>query len=98
MSPRYTMNSEEARARAHALLTVIESAYAIDVVNREEVINAIVQKTRDEQQILRICTVLNTWVALNADVSGRVMMPRAMVEQVAATVLGQPPEPLPDRS
>jgi hypothetical protein len=92
------MNSEEARARAHALLTVIESAYAIEVVNREEVINAVVQKTRDEQQILSICTVLNTWVALNADVSGRVMMPLAVVEQVAATVLGRPHESATDRT
>jgi hypothetical protein len=92
------MNSEEARARAHALLTVIESAYAIEVVNREEVIDAIVQKTRDEQQILSICTVLNTWVALNADVSGRVMMPLAVVEQVAATVLGRHDESVTDRT
>jgi len=92
------MNSEEARARAHALLTVIESAYAIEVVNREEVIEAIVQKTRDEQQILRICTVLNTWVALNATVSGRVMMPLAVVEQVAAAVLGRPREHISDRT
>ena len=92
------MNSKEARARAHALLTVIESAYAIEVVNREEVIDTIVQKTRDEQQILSICTVLNTWVALNADVSGRVMMPLAVVEQVAAAVLGRPREPISDRT
>jgi hypothetical protein len=92
------MNSEEARARAHALLTVIESAYAIEVVNREEVIDTIVQKTRDEQQILSICTVLNTWVALNADVSGRVMMPLAVVEQVAATVLRRPHESVTDRT
>jgi len=92
------MNSKEARARAHALLTVIESAYAIEVVNREEVIDTIVRKTRDEQQILSICTVLNTWVALNADVSGRVMMPLAVVEQVAAAVLGRPREPISDRT
>jgi|GEM_PF-420649 len=91
------MNSKEARARAHALLTVIESAYAIEVVNRDEVIETIVQKTRDEQQILSICTVLNTWVALNADVSGRVMMPLAVVEQVAAAVLGRPHESVTDR-
>lgn len=92
------MNSEEARARAHALLTVIESAYALEIVNREEVIEIIVEKTQDEQQILSICTVLNTWVALNADVSGRIVMPLSVVEQVAAAVLGRPREHISDRT
>jgi hypothetical protein len=92
------MTPQEARARAHALLTVIESSYAIELVNREEVIDAVVQKTRDEQQILNICTVLNTWVALNADVSGRVVMPCAIVAQVANRVLRRPEETAADRS
>lgn len=92
------MNSEDARARAHALLTVIESAYALEIVNREEVIETIVEKTQEEQQILSICTVLNTWVALNADVRGRVMMPLSVLEQVAATVLGRRRESPGDRT
>ncbi|RJS72543.1 hypothetical protein CW714_04525 [Methanophagales archaeon] len=59
------MNPEQAKDRARALLNVIETMYEIQITNLEEVIEAIIQKTLDEQEILTICTGLNSWVAMN---------------------------------
>jgi mannose/fructose/N-acetylgalactosamine-specific phosphotransferase system component IIB len=59
------MNPEQAKDRARALLNVIETMYEIQITNLEEVIEAIIQKTLDEQEILTICTALNSWVAMN---------------------------------
>ena len=82
------MTPEEAKARAHALLTVIETSYGITIVNIEAVIAAITGKTLDEQQILAICTVLNTWVAINAGVTGDVLIPLDVLNGLAERVLG----------
>ena len=66
------LNPEEARDRARALLTMIETAYGIRIVNLDAVITAITEKTRDEQRILTISTALNTWIATNAGLSADV--------------------------
>ncbi len=82
------MSPEEAKARAQALLNVIETSYAIRIVNVEEVVVAITEKTRDEQKILAICTALNTWVALNAGLSGEVEIPLDFVNGILENVMG----------
>ncbi|MHC1623698.1 MAG: hypothetical protein ACXQTR_03815 [Candidatus Methanospirareceae archaeon] len=76
------MNLEEAKARVQALLNVIETSYAIKIVNIEEVAGAITDKTHNEQKILTICTALNTWVALNAGLSGEVEIPLNFVNSI----------------
>ncbi|HUV79400.1 MAG TPA: hypothetical protein VMW40_01015 [Candidatus Bathyarchaeia archaeon] len=81
------MNQEEAKARAQALLNVIENAYAIRIINTEAVVNAITEKTCDEQKILTICTALNTWVALNAGLSGEFEIPLDVVNGFAGKVI-----------
>ena len=69
------LNPEEAQDRARALLTMIETTYGIRIVNFEAVIKAITEKTQDEQQILTICTALNTWIATNAGLGAEVEIP-----------------------
>jgi len=81
------MNQEEAKARAQALLNVIENAYAIRIINTEAVVNAITEKTCDEQKILTICTALNTWVALNAGLSGEFEIPLDVVNGFVGKVI-----------
>jgi len=82
------MNLEQAKARAQALLNVIETSYAIRIVNVEEVVGAITEKTLEEQKILAICTALNTWVALNAGLSGEVEIPLDFVNSILENVMG----------
>jgi len=81
------MTPEEAKARAQALLNVVENAYAIRIINIEAVVNAITEKTCDEQKILTICTALNTWVALNAGLSGEFEIPLDVVNGFAGKVI-----------
>lgn len=73
------MNPEQAKARARALLNVIETMYEIRITNLEAVIEAIIEKTLDEDKILTICTALNSWVATNAAVMGEVEIPGEVV-------------------
>ena len=82
------MNPEEAKARAQALLNVIETSYAIRIVNVEEVAVVITEKTCNEQKILAICTALNTWIALNAGLSGEVEIPLDFVDSILENVMG----------
>ncbi len=77
------MNPEQAKARARALLTVIEKMYEIEIINLEDVIEAITEKTVDEQRILTICTALNSWVAMNAALMGEVEIPIEDVNELA---------------
>lgn len=80
------MNSEQAKDRAKALLNVIETMYEIQITNLEEVIEAIIEKTLDEQEILTICTALNSWVAMN--VLGReAEIPLEVVNSLAGKIL-----------
>ena len=81
------MNQEEAKARAQALLSVIENAYAITIINIEAVAKAITEKTCDEQKILTICTALNTWVAINAGLSGEFEIPLDVVTDLLEKVM-----------
>ncbi len=80
------MNPEQAKDRAKALLNVIETMYEIQITNLEEVIEAIIEKTRDEQEILTICTSLNSWVAMNVLV-GEVEIPLEVVNELAGKIL-----------
>lgn len=84
------MNKEEAKARAQALLNVIKNAYAIRIINTEEVAKAITEKTCDEQKILTICTALNTWVTLNAGLSGEFEIPLDIVNGLMEKILRIP--------
>ena len=81
------MNPEQAKDRIKALLNVIETMYELKIVNLEEVIEAITEKTQDEDKILTICTALNTWVALNAALRGEVEIPREVVNGLAGKIL-----------
>jgi len=81
------MNPEQAKDRIKALLNVIETMYELKIVNLEEVIEAITEKTQDEDKILTICTALNTWVALNAALGGEVEIPREVVNGLAGKIL-----------
>jgi mannose/fructose/N-acetylgalactosamine-specific phosphotransferase system component IIB len=73
------MNPDQAKDRTKALLTVIETMYELKIINLEEIIEAITERTQDEAKILTICTALNTWVALNAALGGEVEIPREVV-------------------
>jgi hypothetical protein len=73
------MNTEEAKARAKAQIHVIETVYGIRITNSEEVIAAIIEKTRDENKILTLCTALNSWVSMNAGLTGEIAIPLDLV-------------------
>ncbi len=75
------MNQEQAKDRARALLNVIETMYEIRITNLEQVIEAITEKTLDEQKILMISTSLNSWVAMNAALPGEVEIPVEVVNE-----------------
>jgi len=81
------MNPDEAQDRARALLAVIETAYGIRIGNLEAIIRAITEKTRDEQQILTICTALNTWIATNAGTRPDVEIPLDVVNGLLERVM-----------
>ena len=81
------MNPEQAKDRTKALLNVIETMYELRIVNLEEIIEAITEKTQDENKILTICTALNTWVALNAALRGEVEIPLEVVSGLAGKIL-----------
>jgi hypothetical protein len=81
------MTPEEAQGRAQSQLFVIETTYGITIVNRDEVINAIIEKTRDDQRILMICTALNSWVAMNAGMSPEVAIPLDVVNSLLGQVM-----------
>jgi mannose/fructose/N-acetylgalactosamine-specific phosphotransferase system component IIB len=81
------MNPEQAKDRARALLNVIETMYEIRITNLEEVIEAIIEKTLDEQKILTICTALNSWVAMNAALRGEVEIPGEVVNGLTGKIM-----------
>jgi mannose/fructose/N-acetylgalactosamine-specific phosphotransferase system component IIB len=81
------MNPEQAKDRAKALLNVIETMYEIRITNLEEVIEAIIEKTLDEQKILTICTALNSWVAMNAALRGEVEIPGEVVNGLTGKIM-----------
>ena len=81
------MNPEQAKDRARALLNVIETMYEIRITNLEEVIEAIIEKTLDEQKILTICTALNSWVAMNAALMGEVEIPMEVVNGLTGKIM-----------
>jgi len=83
---REYMNPEQAKDRARALLNVIETMYEIRITNLEEVIEAIIEKTLDEQKILTICTALNSWVAMNV-LGGEVEIPREVVNGLTGKIM-----------
>jgi mannose/fructose/N-acetylgalactosamine-specific phosphotransferase system component IIB len=80
------MNPEQAKDRARALLNVIETMYEIRITNLEEVIEAIIERTLDEQKILTICTSLNSWVAMNV-LGGEVEIPREVVNGLTGKIM-----------
>ena len=84
---KLTMNQEQAKARARALLDVIENMYEIRITNSEQVIEAITKKTLDEQRILTISTSLNSWVAMNPMDTGEVEIPVEVVSKLAGRIL-----------
>jgi mannose/fructose/N-acetylgalactosamine-specific phosphotransferase system component IIB len=81
------MNPEQAKDRAKALLNVIETMYEIRITNLEEVIEAIIEKTLDEQKILTICTSLNSWVAMNV-LGGEVEIPMEVLNGLIGKIMG----------
>ncbi len=81
------MNPEQAKERARALLNVIETMYEIQITNLEEVIEAIIKKTLDEIKILTICTALNSWLAMNAALTGEVEIPSEVVNGLTERML-----------
>ncbi|MBN1455856.1 MAG: hypothetical protein JW945_06375 [Methanomicrobia archaeon] len=80
------MDIVDARARAQALLQVIEATYALNILNRDEIVHTITRHTVEESKILKICTALNTWVALNAGPEGVVTVPLPMVIALAQQI------------
>ena len=76
------MNPEQAKARTRALLDVIENMYEIRITNSEQVIEAITEKTLDEQRILTISTSLNSWVAMNPMDTGKVEISVEVVNEL----------------
>ncbi len=81
------MNPEQAKDRAKALLNVIETMYEIKIVNLEAVIEAILEKTLDENKILTICTALNSWVARNGAVKSEVEIPMEVLNRLTEKIL-----------
>jgi hypothetical protein len=80
------MNPDDARAHAQALLQVIEASYAVQILNRDEIAHTITRHTCEESKILKICTALNTWVALNAGPEGLVAVPIQIVIALAQQI------------
>lgn len=80
------MDTTDARAHAQALLQVIEATYAVQILNRDEIVHTITRHTCEESKILKICTALNTWVALNAGPEGFVAVPLQIVIALAQQI------------
>ena len=83
------MDTVDARARAQALLQVIEATYALKILNRDEIVLTITRHTVEESRILKICTALNTWVALYAGPEGLVTIPHQIVIALAQQIAQQ---------
>ena len=83
---KLSMNQEQAKDRARALLDVIENMYEIRITNSEQVIEAITEKTLDEQRILTISTSLNSWVAMNPLDMGEVKIPVEVVNELICCI------------
>ena len=81
------MNPEQAKDRARALLNVIENMYEIKIINLESIIEAIIEKALDDNKILTICTALNSWVAMNVALKGKVEIPMEVVNELAGKIL-----------
>ncbi len=80
------MDPDDARAHAQALLEVIEAAYAVKISNLDEIVVTITRHTCEESKILKICTALNTWLALNAGPEGLVEVPHEVVIALAQQI------------
>ncbi len=84
---KLSMNQEQAKDRARALLDVIENMCEIRITNSEQVIEAITEKkTLDEQRILTISTSLNSWVAMNPLDMGEVKIPVEVVNELICCI------------
>ncbi|NQE45454.1 hypothetical protein C5S31_05480 [ANME-1 cluster archaeon GoMg2] len=81
------MNPEQAKAHVKSQINVIETVYGIRITNLEEVIAAIIEKTRNADKILTICTALNSWVAMNASPTGVVEIPIELVNELTERIL-----------
>nr|QNO56742.1 hypothetical protein HGIILDEE_00031 [Methanosarcinales archaeon ANME-1 ERB7] len=81
------MNPEQAKAHVKSQINVIETVYNIRITNLEEVIEAIIEKTRNVDKILTICTALNSWVAMNASPTGVVEIPLELVNELMERIL-----------
>jgi len=57
------MDDIEETARAE--LMVIEGVYGLRIMNRDEAARLIASKLRSKARVLRVCTAINTWIAMN---------------------------------
>ena len=67
------MNELEERARSQ--LMAIESMYGVKIQGRDAVARTIAEGVADSRQILRVCTYLNSWLAMSG-AGGDVAVPR----------------------
>jgi hypothetical protein len=57
------MNELEERAKSQ--LMIIENMYGIRIQKKDEVTNLIAGSAENSRQILRICSFLNSWLAMS---------------------------------
>ncbi len=86
-----------ARAYTKELLGVIESIYELRIENTEAVSELITGATVDAAMILRICTALNSWVAMNVNTQALppspggagIELPLDVVKEVVKTMVAE---------
>jgi hypothetical protein len=67
------MNELEERARSQ--LMIIERMYGVNIQSRDVIARTIAEGVADSRQILRVCTYLNSWLAMSG-ASGDITVPR----------------------
>jgi|GEM_PF-6547471 len=66
-------------------LLVIEYAYSITMLNKEDLIRWITDAARSEIDVITITTSLNNWVALKG-VEGPVVIPKSEIDRIVELI------------
>jgi hypothetical protein len=77
------MTQKEIEDRALGQMMMIEKTYDIKITNREEAAKKISLGVDDPSQVLRICSSLNSWVAMNG-LQGEITISPSMLERLLA--------------
>lgn len=81
--PAYSPGDMHGEIEGH--LQMIEAQYPLRIMNKDTVIERILENTKDGRRILTIALSLNHWVAVNR-VSGDVIIPERVLDEILRVV------------